>query len=71
MADREDMPREIQILIGRCEINEIAFDNDDMSAALKFAEEMFDEVERLKDLIRDVIAGEWSLTGLQESIGEI
>ena len=30
-----------------------------------------DEVARLKGLIRDVIAGNWSITDLQESIGDI
>lgn len=29
------------------------------------------EVERLKQLIRNVIAGHWTVTGLQEAIGEI
>lgn len=30
-----------------------------------------DEVERLKGLIRDVIQGDWSITGLQEAIGDL
>ena len=30
-----------------------------------------DEVARLKELIREVIAGRWSVTGLQESIGDV
>ena len=32
------MPAEIRELIGRCEINENTFSNDDMSLALKFGE---------------------------------
>lgn len=30
-----------------------------------------EEVERLKGVIRQVIAGEWSPTGLQEAIGDV
>ena len=30
-----------------------------------------EEAERLKGLIRDVIAGKWSTRGLQEAIGDI
>lgn len=30
-----------------------------------------EEVEGLKDLIRQVIAGEWSVTQLQEAIGDL
>ncbi len=67
MSDREDMPQEIQILIGRCEINEIAFDNADMSSALKFAEEMFDEVERLREALR-LIAANTSGHGLLKGL---
>lgn len=33
--------------------------------------EQCNEVARLKDLIRQVIAGKWSLTALQESIGDL
>lgn len=33
-----EMPGEIQSLIGRCEVNENTFNNDDMSLALKFGE---------------------------------
>jgi hypothetical protein len=29
------------------------------------------EIERLRGLIRDVIAGDWCITNLQESIGEL
>ncbi len=29
------------------------------------------EIDRLKSLIRNVIAGKWSVTGLQEAIGDI
>jgi hypothetical protein len=33
-----DMPAEIRSLVGRCEVNEISFSNDEMSLALKFGE---------------------------------
>jgi hypothetical protein len=33
-----DMPAEIRNLVGRCEVNQINFSNDDMSLALKFGE---------------------------------
>lgn len=33
-----EMPAEIRSLIGRCEINEATFSNDEMSLALKFGE---------------------------------
>ena len=29
------------------------------------------DLQRLKELIRQVIKGEWSVTGLQEAIGDI
>ena len=44
-----ELPEEIKQLIGRCEVNEIAFDNDDMSTALKFSEMLWRRLAKMAD----------------------
>lgn len=44
-----DMPAKIRSLVGRCEINEISFSNDDMSLALKFGELVWRRLLRLAE----------------------
>lgn len=44
-----DLPDEIQQLVGRCEINQHTFDNDDMSVALKFGEMLYRRLSRMAD----------------------
>jgi len=46
-----NMPDEIVTLIRRCEVNEVCFSNDDMSAALYFGERLQAENQRLKELL--------------------
>ncbi len=43
------LPPEIMQLIGRCEINESQFDNDDMSIALKFGELLWRRLTRMAE----------------------
>ena len=47
-ATRE-FPQAITQLIARCEANETAFDNDDMSLALKFGQLLWTRLERLAE----------------------
>jgi hypothetical protein len=47
VAEHPEIPENIRTLIKRCEINESAFDNDDMSQVLKFAEMLWRDVSRL------------------------
>jgi len=49
---RKDMPEEIRSLIGRCEIGETNFHNDDMSCALKYAEESHEQIRKLEKRCR-------------------
>jgi len=42
-------PDEIRSLVGRCEINEHTFDNDDMSVALKFGEMLWRRLAKMAD----------------------
>lgn len=44
-----DIPEPIHVLIGRCEIGEKAFDNDDMSMALKFGELVWRRLLRMAE----------------------
>ena len=44
-----EMPAEMRSLIGRCEINENDFSNDDMSLALKFGELCWRRLLRLSE----------------------
>lgn len=50
--DMEAIPEAIEILIKRCEVNEVYFDNDDMSTALTYARVLRLENEELKASIR-------------------
>ena len=43
------LPDEIKQLVGRCEINEHTFDNDEMSVALKFGEMLWRRLARMAD----------------------
>jgi len=49
LAVSGEMPPEIEALIGRCEINEHTFDNDDMSLALKFGELVWRRLVRMAE----------------------
>lgn len=44
-----DLPEQIKNLVGRCEVNEFAFKNDDMSTALMFGETLWNRIARLTD----------------------
>ena len=44
-----DLPLEFSELVGRCEVNEIAFTNDEMSVALKFGQMLFRRLTRLAE----------------------
>ena len=44
-----DLPEEFAQLVGRCEINEITFTNDEMSLALKFGQMLFRRLTRLAE----------------------
>jgi len=44
-----DLPEQIKNLVGRCEVNEVAFKNDDMSTALMFGETLWNRLARLAD----------------------
>jgi hypothetical protein len=44
-----DLPEQIKNLVGRCEVNEVAFKNDEMSAALMFGETVWNRLARLAD----------------------
>jgi hypothetical protein len=44
-----DLPEQIKNLVGRCEVNEFAFKNDDMSAALMFGETLWNRLTRLTE----------------------
>ena len=48
MFDAE-LPEEIKQLIARCMVNEVSFDNDDMSVALKFGEMLWKRLYRMSD----------------------
>lgn len=43
------LPDAIRRLVGRCEINEHTFDNDDMSVSLKFGEMLWRRLARMAD----------------------
>ena len=45
----DEIPPCIRQLIGRCEINETQFDNDDMSLALKFGEMLHRRLTRFTE----------------------
>lgn len=49
LAVSGEMPPEIQSLVGRCEINETTFSNDDMSLALKFGELVWRRLVRMAE----------------------
>lgn len=44
-----ELPEQIQSLIHRCEVNELSFDNDDMSLALMFGEMLWNRVEKVAE----------------------
>lgn len=44
-----DLPEPIQSLVNRCEINELSFDNDDMSLALMFGETLWHRVAKVAE----------------------
>ena len=45
----DDLPESIKQLVGRCEINEHTFSNDDMSLALKFGELLWQRLTRFAE----------------------
>ena len=45
----EDLPTDITTLVGRCEIGETKFDNDDMSQALKFGEMLWNRLCKMAE----------------------
>ena len=49
-----DTPEEIKILIGRCEINEKRFDNDDMSTVLVYADHLERQLDEALDALREL-----------------
>ena len=49
MAESIEIPENIKYLIGRCEIGEVSFSNDDMSAALKFAEMLWRRLGKMAE----------------------
>ncbi len=51
-------------------VRKILFERDQLRRQVEQQAESA-EIERLRDLIRNVIEGNWSVTGLQEAIGEI
>lgn len=48
----QPIPQEIRTLIERCEVNEVRFDNDDMSTALTYAEALRIENKRLCEALK-------------------
>lgn len=44
-----DKPASITQLVGRCEVGEESFSNDDMSVALKFGELLWRRLEKMAD----------------------
>ena len=48
----QPIPQEIRTLIERCEVNEVRFDNDDMSTALTYAEALRIENKRLSEALK-------------------
>jgi hypothetical protein len=44
-----DLPEEFAQLVGRCEINESTFTNDEMSVALKFGQMLFRRLTRMAE----------------------
>lgn len=44
-----DLPLELSQLVGRCEINESVFTNDEMSVALKFGQMLFRRLTRMAE----------------------
>lgn len=48
----QEIPQAIEILIKRCEVNEVRFDNDDMSTALTYAEALRIENKRLCEALK-------------------
>jgi hypothetical protein len=53
----EDLPTDITSLVGRCEIGEKKFDNDDMSQALKFGELLWKRLCRMAEHYERMAAG--------------
>lgn len=49
LAISGEMPQEITSLVGRCEINEDTFSNDDLSLALKFGEMVWRRLLRMAE----------------------
>lgn len=45
----DSLPELIKQLVGRCEINETSFSNDDMSIALKFGELLWRRLTRMAE----------------------
>lgn len=53
----EDLPTDITTLVGRCQIGETKFDNDDMSQALKFGELLWRRLCRMAEHYERMAAG--------------
>lgn len=68
-----DRDREIERLRAWEEKNRSTAEMQDKAIAgiAKKNDELRKEAERLRAILRDVIAGNWSVTGLQEALGDI
>ena len=44
-----ELPKPIKGLVGRCEINELSFDNEDMSTALAFGQRLWSRLDKMAD----------------------
>lgn len=53
----EDLPEEIKTLVGRCEIGEASFSNDDMSVALKFGQLLWSRLTGMAEHYERMAAG--------------
>lgn len=51
------LPDELKILVGRCEVGESAFSNDDMSDALFICQSLLSRVDELEDKLRQITVG--------------
>jgi hypothetical protein len=75
---RDEMPQEIQSLIAQCEANVKRFSNDQMSAALHFAETLWSNIPSLAaELVRQrhlshipAFSGDWKQTEVESLIRE-
>lgn len=71
MSELTEMPDEIKILIGQCEVGYDKFSNDEMSAALYFGEKCWQKLQDFNDPtpLSDLTDEQWQGLGFEWRYG--